>query len=136
MVCILLSHFLKKKDKQVSVSLSSTKFEKQPITEESIDQRAGQQVIDALSKAYGTDSTVIGDFLDSPRCPAFLEGMFFDGSTLVFQVRGDTTVARRTLEATAQSGAFRLEPATAESFTQKQLKEILNVIDSKRETYR
>ena len=122
-----------KKDKQVSVSLSSAKFEKQPITEESIDQRAGQQVIDALSKAYGTDSTVIGDFLDSPRCPAFLEGMFFDGSTLVFQVRGDTTVARRTLEATAQSGAFRLEPATAKNFTQKQLKEILNVIDSKRE---
>ena len=122
-----------KKDKQVSVSLSSAKFEKQPITEESIDQRAGQQVIDALSKAYGTDSTVIGDFLNSPRCPAFLEGMFFDGSTLVFQVRGDTTVARRTLEATAQSGAFRLEPATAKNFTQKQLKEILNVIDSKRE---
>ena len=122
-----------KKDKQVSVSLSSAKFEKQPITEESIDQRAGQQVIDALSKAYGTDSTVIGDFLDSPRCPAFLEGMFFDGSTLVFQVRGDTTVARRTLEATARSGAFRLEPATAKNFTQKQLKEILNVIDSKRE---
>lgn len=122
-----------KKDKQVSVSLSSAKFEKQPITEESIDQRAGQQVIDALSKAYGTDSTVIGDFLDSPRCPAFLEGMFFDGSTLVFQVRGDTTVARRTLEATTQSGAFRLEPATAKNFTQKQLKEILNVIDSKRE---
>lgn len=122
-----------KKDKQVSVSLSSAKFEKQPITEESIDQRAGQQVIDALSKAYGTDSTVIGDFLDSPRCPAFLEGMFFDGSTLVFQVRGDTTVARRTLEATAQSGAFRLESATAKNFTQKQLKEILNVIDSKRE---
>lgn len=122
-----------KKDKQVSVSLSSAKFEKQPITEESIDQRTGQQVIDALSKAYGTDSTVIGDFLDSPRCPAFLEGMFFDGSTLVFQVRGDTTVARRTLEATAQSGAFRLEPATAKNFTQKQLKEILNVIDSKRE---
>ena len=122
-----------KKDKQVSVSLSSAKFEKQPITEESIDQRAGQQVIDALSKAYGTDSTVIGDFLDSPRCPAFLEGMFFDGSTLVFQVRGDTTVARHTLEAAAKSGAFRLEPATAKSFTQKQLKEILNVIDSKRE---
>lgn len=113
--------------------IPSAKSEKQPITEEPIDQRTGQQVIEALSKAYGTDSTVIGDFLDSPRCPAFLEGMFFDGSTLVFQVRGDTTVARRTLEATAQSGAFRLEPATAKNFTQKQLKEILNVIDSKRE---
>ncbi len=122
-----------KKDKQVSVSFPSAKSEKQPITEEPIDQRAGQQVIEALSKAYGTDSTVIGDFLDSPRCPAFLEGMFFDGSTLVFQVRGDTTVARRTLEAAAKSGAFRLEPATDESFTQKQLKEIKDIIWSKRE---
>lgn len=122
-----------KKDKQVSVSLPSAKSRKLPITEEPVDQRTGQQVIEALSKAYGTDSTVIGDFLDSPHCPAFLEGMFFDGSTLVFQVRGDTTVARRTLETAAKSGAFRLEPATDESFTQKQLKEILNVIDSKRE---
>lgn len=122
-----------KKDKQVSVSLPSAKSRKLPITEEPVDQRTGQQVIEALSKAYGTDTTVIGDFLDSPRCPAFLEGMFFDGSTLVFQVRGDTTVARHTLEAAAKSGAFRLEPATAKSFTQKQLKEILNVIDSKRE---
>lgn len=122
-----------KKDKQVSVSLPSAKSRKLPITEEPVDQRTGQQVIEALSKAYGMDTTVIGDFLDSPHCPAFLEGMFFDGSTLVFQVRGDTTVARHTLEAAAKSGAFRLEPATAKSFTQKQLKEILNVIDSKRE---
>lgn len=122
-----------KKDKQVSVSLPSAKSRKLPITEEPVDQRTGQQVIEALSKAYGTDTTVIGDFLDSPHCPAFLEGMFFDGSTLVFQVRGDTTVARHTLEAAAKSGAFRLELATAKSFTQKQLKEILNVIDSKRE---
>lgn len=122
-----------KKDKQVSVSLPSAKSRKLPITEEPVDQRTGQQVIEALSKAYGTDTTVIGNFLDSPHCPAFLEGMFFDGSTLVFQVRGDTTVARHTLEAAAKSGAFRLEPATAKSFTQKQLKEILNVIDSKRE---
>lgn len=122
-----------KKDKKTSVSLSSAKSEKQISTEAPIDQSAGHQIIESLSKAYGTDSTVIGDFLDSPRCPAFLEGMFFDGSTLVFQVRGDTTVARRTLEAVAKSGAFQLEPATAESFTQKQLKEILNIIGSKRE---
>lgn len=133
MVCILLKPLPEKKDKLVSVSLPSTKSEKQPITEEPVDQRTGQQVIEALSKAYGTDSTVIGDFLDSPHCPAFLEGMFFDGSTLVFQVRGDTTVARHTLEAAAKSGAFRLEPATDESFTQKQLKEIKDIIWSKRE---
>lgn len=50
-----------KKDKQVSVSLPSAKSRKLPITEEPVDQRTGQQVIEALSKAYGTDSTVIGD---------------------------------------------------------------------------
>lgn len=98
---------------------------------EFVDQSAGLQVIEALSKAYGMDSTVVGDFLDSPRCPYFLEGMYFNGSTLVFQVRGDTLKARRTLEAAAKSGAFRLETATKNTFTQKQLKEIMNIIRSK-----
>lgn len=96
--------------------------------EDEIDQRAGYQVIQALSKAYGTDSTVTGDFLDSPYCPSFLEGMYFDGSTLVFQVRGDTVSARKTLESAADSDAFRLEAATSQSFTQKQLKEIMDII--------
>lgn len=98
---------------------------------EEIDQSDGYQVIESLSKVYGTDSTVIGDFLDSPRCPSFLEGMYFDGSTLVFQVRGDTALARQTLEAAAGSGAFRLEMATSQSFTQKQLKEIMDIIRTK-----
>lgn len=60
-----------------------------------VDQSAGLQVIEALSRVYGNDPNSIGGFIGSPRCPSFLEGMFFDGSTLVFQVRGDTAHARR-----------------------------------------
>lgn len=111
-------------------STSSSKAGQENVSgqEDEINQRAGYQVIQALSKSYGTDSTVTGDFLDSPYCPSFLEGMYFDGSTLVFQVRGDTASARKTLESAAGSDAFRLEAATSQSFTQKQLKEIMDII--------
>ena len=71
-----------------------------------VDQSAGWRVIEALSKVYGNDSIAIGDFMDSPRCPSFLEGMFFDGPTLVFQVRGDTIQVRRMLEAAAKARIF------------------------------
>lgn len=77
-----------------------------------VDQSAGLQVIEALSKVYGNEPNVVGGFIGSSRCPSFLEGMFFDGSTLVFQVRGDTAHARRILESAAGSKAFRLEQVT------------------------
>lgn len=91
-----------------------------------VDQSAGLQIMEALSKAYGDEPNVIGEFIGSPRCPSFLEGMFFDGPTLVFQVRGDTVQARRTLETAAGSKAFRLEQVTEQSYSQQQLKDILD----------
>lgn len=96
-----------------------------------VDQSAGWQVIEGLSKAYGNDPNAIGDFMDSPRCPSFLEGMFFDGPTLVFQVRGDTMQARQILEATAKSKAFRLEQVTKDYYSQQQLKTILDELRQK-----
>lgn len=59
------------------------------------DQSEGMRIIRALSEAYGDNPNVIGDFIWSFRCPYFLEGYYFDGNTLVFQVRGDTLRARR-----------------------------------------
>lgn len=97
------------------------------ISEEApVDQSAGMQIIETLSKVYGNDPNVIGGFIGSSRCPSFLEGMFFDGSTLVFQVRGDTLQARHTLEAVAGSKAFRLEKVTEGKYSQQELETILN----------
>lgn len=96
-----------------------------------IDQSAGWKIIEALSDVYGNKPNVIGDFIGSPCCPSFLEGMFFDGSTLVFQVRGDTMQARRILEAAANSKAFRLEQVTKDYYSQQQLKIILDELRQK-----
>lgn len=86
------------------------------------NQDEGQKVIDALSKAYGDDPNSIGDFIGSPRCPYFLEGWYFDGNTLVFQVRGDTLRARKILEEVSGSKAFRIEMMTDSIFSQNSLK--------------
>lgn len=86
------------------------------------NQAEGQKVIDALSKAYGDDPNSIGDFIGSSHCPYFLEGHYFDGNTLVFQVRGDTLLARKKLEEVSGSKAFRIEMMTDSTFSEKQLK--------------
>lgn len=91
-----------------------------------VDQSAGWQIIESLSKVYGDTPNVIGGFIGSSRCPPFLEGMFFEGSTPVFQVKGDTLQARRTLEVAANSKAFRLEQVTEGNYSQQQLKTILD----------
>lgn len=86
----------------------------------------GQKVIDALSKAYGDNPNVTGDFIGSIRCPYFLEGHYFDGNTLVLQVRGDTLRARKILEEVSGSKAFRIEMMTDSTFSEKQLQGLLD----------
>lgn len=73
------------------------------------NQVEGMKIIGALSKAYGDNPNVTGDFIGSIRCPSFLEGYYFEGNTLVFQVRGDTLRARKILERVSGSKAFRIE---------------------------
>lgn len=99
-----------------------------------VDQSAGLQVIEALSKVYGNEPNVVGGFIGSSRCPSFLEGMFFDGSTLVFQVRGDTAHARRILESAAGSKAFRLEQVTESNYSQQQLISIVDELNQRYDT--
>lgn len=93
------------------------------------NQNEGQKVIDALSKAYGDDPNSIGDFIGSPRCLDFLEGHYFDGNTLVLQVRGDTLRARKILEEVSGSKAFRIEMMTDSIFSEKQLKDLLDELN-------
>ncbi|WP_195668675.1 energy transducer TonB [Bacteroides intestinalis] len=97
--------------------------------EAAVDQSAGWEIIKNLSKIYGEDPNVIGDFIGAPRCPAFLEGLFFEGSTLYFQVRGDTLQARHILEKAAGSRAFRLEEITEGNYSQQQLNNILDELN-------
>lgn len=101
-----------------------------PPTEEApVDQSAGYQVIEALSKIYSDHPNTTGGFIGNERCPSFLEGMYFDGGTLVFQVRGDTAQARRTLEQAAGSSAFQLEQMKEGTYSEAQLKYIMNEIN-------
>lgn len=52
---------------QSTSTVLSDKAEQPAITQ----KKAGEQVIEALNRAYGVDT--IGLFLDSPRCPDFEE---------------------------------------------------------------
>lgn len=98
-----------------------------------VDQFAGLLIIEALSKLYGNDPNFLGGFIGSPRCPSFLEGMFFDGPKLVFQVRGDTLQARRILEKAAGSKAFQIERMTEANYSQQQLLDIKNEVSRRYE---
>ena len=108
-----------------------TKVSEPPSQEQIPDQSEGRKIIEALTKAYGDNLNLIGDFIGSSRCPDFLEGRYFDGNTLVFQVRGDTTSARRTLEKASGSKAFRIKQLTDSTFSKKQLQCLLDKLNSR-----
>ena len=127
LLCSLMAGCANKKQKSDITSEFNAESSAITVAEDTVvDQSAGWQVIEALSKVYGDAPNVTGDFIGSSRCPSFLEGMFFDGPTLVFQVKGDTVQARRTLETDAGSKAFRLEQVTESNYSQQQLKTILD----------
>lgn len=85
------------------------------------DQSEGKLILDKLGKVYGNDSHISGLTLESPNCPDFIEGFYFDKSQLVFQVTGDTVKVRRELEKAAGSSSFRLEPIDDKNYSQKKL---------------
>lgn len=98
------------------------------------NQVEGLKIIGALSKAYGDNSNVTGDFIGSIRCPSFLEGYYFEGNTLVFQVRGDTLRARKILEEVSGSKTFRIEMMTDSTFSEKQLRGLQDELNRRLET--
>ena len=62
-------------------------------TEQFYDQSEGMEILDTLGKVYGNESHIAGLSLETPNCPDFIEGIYFDKATLVFQVTGDTVKA-------------------------------------------
>ena len=67
-------------------------------TEQFYDQSEGMEILDTLGKVYGNESHIAGLSLETPNCPDFIEGIYFDKATLVFQVH------RRYSQSTADIG--------------------------------
>ena len=71
--------------------------------------------------------------LETPNCPDFIEGIYFDKATLVFQVTGDTVKARQILEKASGSKNFRLELMGGSNYSQTQLLAIQKELNKKME---
>lgn len=54
-------------------------------TEQFYDQSEGMEILDTLGKVYGNEPHIAGLSLETPNCPDFIEGIYFDKATLVFQ---------------------------------------------------
>lgn len=89
--------------------------------EQYYDQSEGLLILDTLGKVYGNEPYVSGLSLETPNCPDFIEGIYFDKADLVFQVTGDTVKARQVLEKASGSKNFRLELTDSGNYSQKQL---------------
>ena len=100
-------------------------------TEQFYDQSEGMEILDTLGKVYGNESHIAGLSLETPNCPDFIEGIYFDKATLVFQVTGDTVKARQILEKASGSKNFRLELMGGSNYSQTQLLAIQKELNKK-----
>ena len=90
------------------------------------DQSAGMLILEKLGEVYGNPPDVVGFSLDSPNAPDFIEGIYFDGPNLVFQVSGDIDAARKELEKAAGSTNFKTEAVSVGVYSQKRLMELMD----------
>ena len=54
-------------------------------TEQFYDQSEGMEILDTLGKVYGNEPHIARLSLETPNCPDFIEGIYFDKATLVFR---------------------------------------------------
>lgn len=106
----------------------------QPPMGSSYDPLESMEILDALGKVYGTQPNEAGFSLESPGCPEFIEGIYFDQAEVVFQVRGDTASAREVLEKASGSKNFRIEPMEEGQYSQKQLMIVQDELNKKFES--
>lgn len=102
-------------------------------TELYYDQSGGMEILDKLGKVYGNKPHIAGLSLETPNCPDFIEGIYFDKAELVFQVTGDTVKARQELEKAAGNKNFRIEYTGNGNYSQKQLLAIKEELSKKLE---
>ena len=101
--------------------------------EQCYDQSEGMEILDTLGKVYGNEPHMAGLSLETPNCPDFIEGIYFDKATLVFQVTGDTVKARQILEKASGSKNFRIELTGGSNYSQTQLLAIHKELSKKME---
>lgn len=101
--------------------------------EQPYDQSEGWDILVTLGNIYGNESQVAGLSLETPDCPDFIEGIYFDKADLVFQVTGDTVKARQVLEKAAGNKNFRIELMKDGNYSQKQLYAINDELRNKLE---
>lgn len=99
--------------------------------EQYYDQSAGMQILDTLGKVYGNPPQIAGLSIETPNCPNFIKGIYFDKDMLVFQVSGDTTKVREVLEKASGSGRFRLESTHSIEYSQRELRDIQNELSKR-----
>lgn len=88
---------------------------------QSCGQAKGRQILEALGRKYGNQLRNASFSLESPKCPDFIVGVYFDKDRLVIQVTGDTVKARKELENAAGSKDFSVELTGGTNYSQKQL---------------
>lgn len=101
--------------------------------EQRYDQSEGMEILDTLGKVYGNDPHIAGLSLETPNCPDFIAGIYFDKAELVFQVTGDTVKARQELEKAAGNKNFKIELTGGGNYSQKQLLAIKEELNNKLE---
>lgn len=101
--------------------------------EQCYDQSDGMEILDTLGKVYGNEPHMAGLSLETPNCPDFIEGIYFDKATLVFQATGDTVKARQILEKASGSKNFRIELTGGSNYSQTQLLAIQKELSKKME---
>lgn len=96
------------------------------------DQSEGMLILEKLGEVYGTETGVdVGFTLKSPKRPKFIEGFYFDREHLIFQVIGDTAKARIEIANAAESNNFKIEAIPESGYSQKELMEIMDELNSR-----
>lgn len=115
LLCLLSSCKVNKTDHEEKYEAENTD------TEVHYDQSEGMNILVALGKVYGNEPQVAGLSLETPNCPDFIEGIYFDKADVVFQVTGDTLKARQVLEKASGSKNFKIELVRDSNYSQKDL---------------
>lgn len=83
-----------------------------------------QNMLSRLNEEYGCRFGSLKEFVKSPECPGFLQGVRFERNMLVFQVVGDTLQAREELELLVGNCHFGVQSVSGKNLSVQELAEL------------